>query len=1036
VSQSAPTGYYAPAGSGVITPPPGAYAAPPPPAAYPEPASGPGPVPTPGAPVSQSAPTIAEGGAPGHGVLSAAGGSANLVGRTIDRYKIVKLLGEGGFGAVYKAEHTLMKREVAFKTLHKDLAKDPATLHRFKKEGQCASRFKHKNAIELYDFGQMDDGTYFMAMEFLSGQDLRDVLKKRGALEVGETFDIMIQALAALQAAHDGGVIHRDLKPDNIKLESRDGRDNFVKILDFGIAKLKDLPDAQEDAQPTFKTQVGAFFGTPEYGSPEQCAGEEIDHRSDLYTMGVIMYECLTGSLPFVSKTPQGYLAQHMVAPPRPIREIRPDLAIAPEVEQILMKALEKKREDRFQSANEFANALIECAKKVGIPITVEGGGTVIVKTPAWKLALMVGVPVLAVAGALFAYFGITRDPEFENLRDAVSKALSVDQNPWAAKEILEGADAQNNIRPKHPDYFDETLSKVAALIDEDNAAIEKEISEIAPMFAGDVEASDVRARVEKRNYEGATARLSALADHPERRNSPLIASEVEPLRKKIVEARNRDAEEYWTKVLEPEINEAMSQRLDFDGARKLLASWPSKLRGTPTQIQVDGKATAIDEAEKKLGPNEKKAKDLLERVLEYKKANPRDFAKIQSMLRDLYNHPELKFTNPAIEAQKISKQVQDEQEKYATQLFDEIKSAVEQAAAQGGIDGLNRGLDAISKFPAEHAGTQAGRDLAKLRNGVIDRANALFGEAEQKARALHATGKIDAAMAAVEPWTHFRAEPAIQGRAGALFTTYQKNLPIHRDLVLLPAAKVFTGEFRPGPASPPQGPFELKAFWIGKFEVTNEQWAAYLEDVGKLETGFPACWGGPQVPSGAEKHPVRGITWEDAVSFCEWAGVRLPTEVEWEYAARGAQPFTLDPKTGKPDPKQKGGKEYPWATMPPLVRTGGAPKFDPTFGAFEPKPPFETAPVGSFPTDCSEPAPGAKIFDIGANVAEWTASNFDRYAGCTSQDDYGPHRRVYRGGSYNERGLPGAYRCAVRLSAAPTDRIPYVGFRVAKSAE
>ncbi len=241
----------------------------------------------------------------------------------------------------------------------------------------------------------MDDGTYFMAMEFLPGKDLRDILKKRGALELGETFDIMIQTLSGLEAAHQGGVIHRDLKPDNIKLEEREGRTDFIKILDFGIAKIADADSKLDEqtgkisaddaanlvdemgevevteAPQSYKTQVGAFFGTPEYGSPEQCAGEEIDSRSDLYTMGVILYECLTGSLPFVSKTPQGYLAQHMVAPPRPISEIRPDLKIPTEVESLIMKALEKRREDRFQNGTEFAQAMIDVAHEIGIPITV-----------------------------------------------------------------------------------------------------------------------------------------------------------------------------------------------------------------------------------------------------------------------------------------------------------------------------------------------------------------------------------------------------------------------------------------------------------------------------------------------------------------------------------------------------------------------------------------------------------------------------------------------------------------------------------------
>ncbi len=1019
VSQSAPTAYFPPTGSGVVTPPPGAYGVPQPPgthgAAY---AAAPGAAPQSTGPVSQSSQTVADG-APAHAPPA---GVQNLVGRTIDRYRIVKLLGEGGFGAVYKAEHTLMKREVAFKTLHKDLAKDPATLHRFKKEGQVASRFKHKNAIELYDFGQMEDGTYFMAMEFLSGEDLRDILKKRGALEIGEAFDIMIQALAALQAAHDGGVIHRDLKPDNIKLEKRDGRENFVKILDFGIAKLKDLPE--EEAPATFKTQIGAFFGTPEYGSPEQCAGEEIDHRSDLYTMGVILYECLTGSLPFVSKTPQGYLAQHMVAPPRPIREIRPDLNIPPEVEAIVMKALEKRREDRFQSANEFADAIIECAKKLGIPITVEGGSMVIVKTPAWKLALMVIVPVAVVAGVLFWWLGRSRDPEFEEFRSAFSKYLN-EFTYEQARDLVFAPEAQNTFKAKYPDWFAENEPKIESLIAARDEPIRQAVTEIALAFADDFEASDVVARVEKRDYAGGSARLAEIVNHPERGKSPLVGTLVEPLRKKIADARTADAKAYWEQHLKPKIDEALG-RLDFDGARGLVAGFPEKLAGTPVQVLVDGMRTEIDKAQQSLGERDVQAKKLLDAVIEERRKNPYDFARLQRMLRDIYEHPELKFTRPGIEAQNLAKELREEQERYAEKLYTETRAQVEQALARGGIEGYEAAIEAARKFPAEHAGTNAGREAARLRNEAVSRAVAAWEGAWKQANDLHKRGRIEDALAVVAPWAQFKGDQTIAGRAQARAATFKKNLQVHKDLVPLPAAEVRVGEFRTGNAAPPQPPQKVAAFAIGKYEVTNEQWALFVEDTAR--TNVPDAWGGPQVPPGLEKHPVRGITWEEAVAFCEWAGVRLPTEVEWEYAARGANPFPLDAR-GEPDPKrQREVKEYPW---PPGVR------FGPTLGYFQWKDGKETAPVGQYPDGASEPVPGVKIFDVAGNVAEWTGSRYERYQGCTHDDDYGPHRVVYRGGwATADRPLPTSFRAAARYAAAPTDKFPYVGLRVVRSAE
>jgi serine/threonine-protein kinase len=286
--------------------------------------------------------------------------SGSLTGLTIDRYKIVAPIAEGGMGAVYRAVHELMHRECAFKVMKGDLAKDPEVLSRFQREAQVSAKFKHPSAVEIYDFGRMGDNMFFMAMELVKGRQLSERIaeSRPKGMPLKDVVEIAWQLLDVLGAAHKTGIVHRDLKPENIMLQQAGDWPNQVKVLDFGIAKLQDV----KGEAGKFKTQVGSFFGTPQYASPEQCGGEAVDARSDLYSTGIIIYEMLTGALPFVSVTAGGYLAQHMVAAPRRMSEANPEASVPAAVEEVVLRALEKKREKRFQTAQEFLEALSEAA--------------------------------------------------------------------------------------------------------------------------------------------------------------------------------------------------------------------------------------------------------------------------------------------------------------------------------------------------------------------------------------------------------------------------------------------------------------------------------------------------------------------------------------------------------------------------------------------------------------------------------------------------------------------------------------------------
>jgi serine/threonine protein kinase len=278
-----------------------------------------------------------------------------LIGKVLsDRYRIVRKIGEGGMGAVYQAEHALIEKKIALKILFQDLTRRPDLIARFLQEAKSASRIGHENVIDITDFGQSPEGLVFIAMEYLDGQDLGKTLKQSGAMEWERARPILMQIAKGLRAAHGNGIIHRDMKPENVYLIQREGRRDFVKVLDFGIAKIIN-PD--ESGGPAL-TQTGMIFGTPEYMSPEQAQGSSPDHRVDVYAVGCIMYHMLTGHVPFTADNFMGILTKHLLETPVPPRKRRPDLEIMPDVEAICLRAMEKDRDKRFADMDALYRAL------------------------------------------------------------------------------------------------------------------------------------------------------------------------------------------------------------------------------------------------------------------------------------------------------------------------------------------------------------------------------------------------------------------------------------------------------------------------------------------------------------------------------------------------------------------------------------------------------------------------------------------------------------------------------------------------------
>ncbi|GAB4110457.1 MAG: hypothetical protein OHK0013_46330 [Sandaracinaceae bacterium] len=293
-----------------------------------------------------------------------AGMADPLVGRTLaDRYRIEEVIGRGGMGVVYRVEHTRIGKAMAMKLLHGDLARDREIVRRFRREAETVSKLDHPNTVAIFDFGHAE-GMTFLVMELLGGRDLGLILHQEGTISFARAAHIAAQVCGSVQQAHDRGIVHRDLKPENIRVLDDRSTPDFAKVLDFGLAKLR---DSSEIAGASI-TRAGLLVGTPYYMSPEQIRGEPNDHRADVYAMGCVLYKAVAGVPPFWASTPVGVLTKHVTDQPVPPTRRSPRRDLTPEVDRIVLRAMNKDPAARYQSMAELRADLEAYLREVGGP--------------------------------------------------------------------------------------------------------------------------------------------------------------------------------------------------------------------------------------------------------------------------------------------------------------------------------------------------------------------------------------------------------------------------------------------------------------------------------------------------------------------------------------------------------------------------------------------------------------------------------------------------------------------------------------------
>lgn len=468
------------------------------------------------------------------------------------KYQIVSKLGSGGMGGIYKAEHTLMQRVVAIKMLRSHLLDDEVLLRRFSQEARTASQLTHPNAVMLYDFG-VENRVPYLVMEYIEGDTLSKVIAAEKNLDLYRVKSIMHQVCGALAEAHRLGIVHRDLKPDNIMLRRREDGSDFAKVLDFGIAKIMDKSEGAESNL----TQAGILVGTPQYMSPEQCQGRELDTRSDLFSLGIVLYEMLAGETPFKAPSVLELMVKVLNSPVQPLRKLKPELGIPSAVDKVVMKSLEKERENRYQTVQELLvdleKAIPEKVTSTGIKAPNEGGSGAF--RPKWQTPASLAGGLLALAGV--AYFVI---PSGESI-SRVSPVTSDDESSETERKLREEAIA------KEAEHEAEAQRLVA---EAKRAQAEKEAALMrAEQMKRDAEALAKQAEEAERQRQIQLAEQQQAAERAEReraaavRDAELARTETERL---MAEMKRGESER--AKLLEEQLVKARA--LEEEKARLL----------------------------------------------------------------------------------------------------------------------------------------------------------------------------------------------------------------------------------------------------------------------------------------------------------------------------------------------------------------------------------------------------------------------------------------------------------------------------------
>jgi serine/threonine-protein kinase len=815
------------------------------------------------------------------------------------RYRIVKKLGFGGMGSVFLAEQiTLGNRRVALKVLNRKWLDDPDFLSRFHNEAISTARIQHPNVVTIYESGQADDGSPYIAMEYLEGEPLSEALKNRGALPVGECAEILQQAARGLNAAHKLGIIHRDLKPDNLFLTRGDEGELIVKVVDFGIAKLRE----------SAHTMTGMVLGTPAYMSFEQASGmrsEELDARSDIYSLGVVVYKMVTGRVPFTSDTPVGYLRKHLMEPPPPFRAVAPGLSVPAQVEAVVMKALAKDRDERYGSVLDFAREFARAATPPPVEPPKPLATTRTVEPPVPAVGARRRLAPTEPAPANGPEGGFAQPAPGPPVPPAAPTAPAPDvgarrrlartaAGPGPRPEVESGAERRSALQPQHEDVPQVGARRL-----------------LAPTGAAPTPSP------KKPSHAAITGVIAAVA-------LVIVAALVWV---------------YWPKTAQPPKSSQEETRV-------------------PTNVQTVVPAPSV-------------------------------------------NNPPTSPPGPQANPAQIVVQTSPNAQVYLDDTF------------RGQVGHKGR-LVIDDPKPGDHAlrvslaGKKDYEQRVTVAAGQVATITATLADAEKPAP----PAKIEAPRPAVAPLV-----------AG----TVRENPKDGLKYVWIPP-----GTFMMGCSSgdsecldyekPAHRVTISRGFWIGQTPVTVGAYKRFVQASGRSMPPEPDLSGRPLNPAwGNEAMPIVNVSWDEAQAYCGWAGGRLPSEAEWEHAARagssGARYGALD--------------EVAW-----YADNSGRERLD--SAAIWNREPLNydqrLKDNGNGFHEVRQKRPSRfGLYDMLGNAWQWVNDWYDDkyYQNSPAQDPPGPasgQTRVLRGGAWN--GEPSEVRVSDRNWSVPAERFFNPGFR------
>ncbi|HYH86004.1 MAG TPA: bifunctional serine/threonine-protein kinase/formylglycine-generating enzyme family protein [Pyrinomonadaceae bacterium] len=932
-----------------------------------------------------------------------------MIGTVVGSYKILEKLGEGGMGAVFRGVDMMLEREVAIKFLRPELANQPQVVERFRSEAVTLAKLNHPNVATLYSFLRQGHD-YFMVMEFVRGETLDHVIRRAGAMMCEDAVPLFCQTLDGIDYAHRHGVIHRDIKPANIILTSA----GMIKVTDFGIARVLGTAHL---------THHGQVVGTIEYMSPEQIRGRETDARSDIYSLAILLYEMLSGRMPFVSDSEYDLMRAQVESLPPPPRSFAPH--IPDEVERVILRALAKSPDERFQTAGEFRSVLLTSVKQAFTGGALPFAPSATPYTDSWPVSF----PTSGETSARTSQPGASGD-----------HSPSTGDQPRQTRVARGGETARAGEHERRRLEEEERVRRQA---------------EEAERLRAEEEEARLRAEEEERKRAEEEARRKAAEEEERQREEARKRAEEDARRRALVEAaRAAEAEaRRHREEVERELQEAEEQRLREEEERRREVEEAERKRAEEEAARLaEEKARREREEQERLKVEEEKHKAEERRRAEEQESSRREEEERQRLLAEEARRAE-EARSQAEEAERQAEEAERlraeedarrRAEEEARRKAEEEKRKAEEAkpVAVAQVEQAKQVEPAYAEaaMPAVVAPPQSAKaDVAWPPPGPVPQNDTYTADAGWAGASVpdgHAGGVSPihggvlkagfpspihlAAGGAVllllligltvYIFYPAKSETVAQKSAAEASAAGETARPAPKsDMVEVAGGSFTMGRNDVSPASAaynqwPAHSVTVGAFRIDRTEVTNAEYADFVRETGHVP---PPHWAGGSFRVGEEKLPVTSVSLDDARAFAAWRSrrdgttYRLPTEEEWEFAARGTD----------------SGNRYPWGDKWADARAN--------VEADSPKP------VGSFPQGASP----LGALDLIGNAWEWTSSEASIYEGNKELKAPGG-MYVMRGGSYKskasgEKAITATYREFI----PSTTKHPTLGFRLVREA-